>query len=90
MLAVLLVLVTVGASPAPQVSDPNLLQNIFGSPAASVDPDVLRSIFGADDSDSGYSGVDVAVEDRGTMNVLRQLAEEEKQRGENQSSVAIG
>ena len=80
MLVAILVLVTVGASPAPQASDTNLLQNIFGSqPSASLDPDVLRSIFGTDGGDSGYSGVGVEVEDSGTMNVLRQLAEEEKQ-----------
>jgi len=79
MLVVMMVIVTVGASPTPQPSDPNLLQNIFGTPSANVDPDVLRSIFGTDEGESGYSGIDVSVEDRGTMNVLRQLAEAEEQ-----------
>merc|ERR1712038_2191683 len=79
VLVVMMVIVTVGASPAPQTSDPNLLQNIFGTPSTNVDPDVLRSIFGTDEGESGYSGIDVSVEDRGTMNVLRQLAEAEKQ-----------
>ena len=79
MLVVMMVIVTVGASPTSQTSDPNLLQNIFGTPSANVDPDVLRSIFGTDEGESGYSGIDVSVEDRGTMNVLRQIAEAEKQ-----------
>merc|ERR1712107_767654 len=68
-----------GGVSRPADFDPNLLQNIFGTPSANVDPDVLRSIFGTDEGESGYSGIDVSVEDRGTMNVLRQLAEAEEQ-----------